>query len=153
MVTAAAFVPVAVTSRSGMDESVHLGCGAPAHAFSLVGLARAFAALARAGGAVPVAMRAHPELVGGARRDVTDLMRGVPGLMAKDGTEGVFAAALPDGRAVALKIGDGASRARPAVMLAALERLGVDTSAAAPAMAQHVLGHGAPVGDVRSLLP
>lgn len=129
------------------------GCGAPAHAFSLIGLARAFAALARADGPVPAAMRAHPELVGGARRDVTTLMRGVPGLMAKDGAEGVFAAALPDGRAVALKIGDGASRARPAVMLAALDRLGVDTSAAAPAMVQHVLGHGAPVGEVRASLP
>ncbi len=70
--------------------------------------------------------------------------------MAKDGAEGVFAAALPDGRAVALKIADGASRARPAVMLAALERLGIDTSAAAPAMAQHILGHGRPVGDVRA---
>ena len=78
------------------------GCGAPAHAFSLAGLARAFAALAVAGGAVPEAMTAHPELVGGERRDVTALMRAVPGLIAKDGAEGVFAAALPDGRAVAL---------------------------------------------------
>ena len=51
-------------------------------------------------------------------------MRGVPGLMAKDGAEGVFAAALPDGRAVALKIADGANRARPPVMVAALRALG-----------------------------
>ena len=129
------------------------GCGAPAHAYSLAGLARAFAAVVAAGGAVPDAMRAHPELVGGERRDVTALMRAVPGLMAKDGAEGVFAAALPDGRAVALKIGDGAGRARPAVMIAALERLGVDTSAAAATMVQHVLGHGAPVGEVRASLP
>ena len=59
-------------------------------------------------------------MVGGERRDVTTFMRHVPGLMAKDGAEGVFAAALPDGRAVALKIADGADRARPAVMVAAL---------------------------------
>ena len=31
--------------------------------------------------------------------------------------EGVYAAALPDGRAVALKIADGGNRARPAVMV------------------------------------
>ena len=46
-------------------------------------------------------MTEHPEMVGGERRDVTALMRHVPGLMAKDGADGVFAAALPDGRAVA----------------------------------------------------
>ena len=129
------------------------GCGAPAHVVSLLGLARSFAAVAAERGEVAAAMTAHPEMVGGERRDVTVLMRGVPGLMAKDGAEGVFAAALPDGRAVALKIADGASRARPAVMLAALELLGIDTSAAAPAMVQHVLGHGRPVGDVRACLP
>ena len=59
---------------------------------------------------------------------------------AKDGAEGVFAAALPDGRAVALKIADGASRARPSVMVAALAALGVDTADAAPLVTQHVLG-------------
>ncbi len=127
------------------------GCGAPAHAFSLVGLARSFAAVARSGGEVYAAMTGQPEMVGGDRRDVTVLMRGVPGLMVKDGAEGVFAAALPDGRAVALKIADGAGRARAPVMLAALGRLGVDTSAVAGSLVQHVLGHGRPVGEVRAL--
>ena len=46
-------------------------------------------------------MTGHPEMVGGPTRDVTRLMRLVPGLMAKDGAEGVQVAALPDGRAVA----------------------------------------------------
>ncbi len=36
-----------------------------------------------------------------------------------------YAVALPDGRAVALKTDDGAARARPVLMAAALERLGV----------------------------
>ncbi len=128
------------------------GCGAPAHGMTLVGLARAFRAIAMARGAVYTAMTAHPDMVGGARRDVTKLMRHVPGLVAKDGAEGVYAAALPDGRAVALKIADGASRARPAVMLAALVRLGVDVSEAAPLLVERVLGHGSPVGDVRASL-
>jgi L-asparaginase II len=90
-------------------------------------------------------------MVGGERRDVTHLMRHVPGLVAKDGAEGVFAAALPDGRTVALKIADGATRARPAVMLSALDRLGVDTSDAAALVTQFVLGHGHPVGTVRAI--
>ena len=48
-------------------------------------------------------------------------MVAVPGLMAKDGAEGVLAAALPDGRAVALKLADGSWRGFAAVLLAALD--------------------------------
>ena len=98
------------------------GCGAPTHAMSLLGLARAFRVIANgdsgdAGRDVYEAMVANPVMVGGERRDVTTFMREVPGLMAKDGADGVFAAALPDGRAIALKIADGANRARPPVMV------------------------------------
>ncbi len=78
-------------------------------------------------------------MVGGANRDVTKLMVHVPGLMAKDGAEGVFAAALPDGRAVAVKVADGGYRAAPPVLVDALARLGVDMSDAA----EHV-GAGGP---------
>lgn len=132
------------------------GCGAPAHAFSLVGLARAFRTIAigaagSAGDEVYRAMTTHPELVGGEGRDVTALMRAVPGLMAKDGADGVFAAALPDGRAVALKIADGGDRARIPVMLAALERAGVSTAQYPTAQMPVVLGHGRVVGAVRSV--
>jgi L-asparaginase II len=135
------------------------GCGAPAHMLSLVGLARAFRAIATAAPgtaeqAVYAAMTAHPEMVGGMRRDVTTFMRHVPGLMAKDGAEGVMAAALPDGRAIALKIADGASRARPAVLVAALERLGVPfDSELAELVAEPIRGHGRPVGSVRAVAP
>ena len=59
-------------------------------------------------------------MVGGPHRDVTRLMRLVPGLLAKDGAEGVQVAALPDGRAVAVKIADGGGRARTPVTVAAL---------------------------------
>jgi L-asparaginase II len=131
------------------------GCGAPAHVISLVGLARAFRALAtgEAGGIgqrIHRAMTSFPQLVGGPRRDVTLIMPGVHGLMAKDGAEGVFAAALPDGRAVALKVADGANRARPPLMYAALRALGVDVSGVDPsAWVSPVLGHGQRVGEVR----
>lgn len=133
------------------------GCGAPAHAMPLVGLARCFRAIATgaagpAGDQVWRAMTGHPEMVGGERRDVTAFMRQVPGLLAKDGAEGVMAAALPDGRAVALKVADGANRARPPVMVDALARLGIDVADLAPLVAEHVRGHGRVVGSVRSLL-
>lgn len=149
--------PLQMTITATIDElaeapHAHIGvdgCGAPAHAMTLLGLARSFRTLAMARGEVWAAMTGNPVMVGGERRYVTALMRGVPELMAKDGAEGVFAAALPDGRAVAVKIADGNGRACPAAMLAALERLGVDTSAAAPAMRQFVLGHGHAVGEVR----
>jgi L-asparaginase II len=143
------------------EQHTHIGvdgCGSPAHVISLVGLARGFRSIAtgHAGGSgdeVYRAMTAHPEMVGGPDRDVTHLMRGIPGLMAKDGADGVFAAALPDGRAVAMKIADGANRARPPVMVSALRTLGVDTSAVEPMMTQWILGHGEHVGEVRAIAP
>jgi L-asparaginase II len=134
------------------------GCGAPAHALTLAGLARAYAAIAVSAedtpaGRVAAAMRAHPDLVGGSGREVTALIAGVPGLVAKDGAEGVFAGAVDDGRAVALKLSDGAQRGRAAVLVAALDRLGVDTSGVADVGTTAVLGGGVPVGEVRATLP
>lgn len=134
------------------------GCGAPAHAMSLIGLARAFRSIANgaagaAGDDVYAAMTAHPEMVGGAKRDVTAFMRHVPGLMAKDGADGVFAAAMPDGRAIALKIADGGDRARPPVMVAALQALGIDTTAVAALVEERIMGHGRQVGVVRAIAP
>jgi aspartate ammonia-lyase len=113
------------------------GCGAPLFAVSLRGLARAAGRLAAAdeGTAehrVARAMRTHPEMVGGSRRDVTELMRTVPGLVAKDGFEAVQIAALADGTAIALKIADGADRARLPVTLALLARAGADPALLAP---------------------
>jgi L-asparaginase II len=140
-------------SHIGVD-----GCGSPAHVISLLGLARGFRSIANgdagtSGDAVYGAMTSHPEMVGGTGRDVTVLMRNVTGLMAKDGADGVFAAALPDGRAVAMKIADGANRARPPVMLAALRSLGIDISVVEPMVTQWILGHGSHVGEVRAIAP
>jgi L-asparaginase II len=130
------------------------GCGAPLFALSLAGLARAFRALALAGedapaGRVAAAIRAYPTWLGGTRRDVSQLIAGVRGLIAKDGAEAVYAAALPDGRAVALKVADGAERARAVVMAAALMRLGVRAEVLDEQLAGPVLGGGEPVGEVR----
>lgn len=133
------------------------GCGAPLFALTLTGLARSFAVLATAPevspeGRVAAAIRAHPEWLGGTRRDVTRLVAGVEGLIAKDGAEGVYAAALPDGRAAALKIEDGAQRARPPVMVAALRALGLEAAVLGELAESPLLGGGVPVGAVRCVL-
>lgn len=153
-------ITATIDDLAGEDHS-HIGvdgCGSPAHVISLVGLARAFRVIAtgsggEAGDQVYAAMTTHPEMVGGDGRDVTQFMRFVPGLMAKDGAEGVFAAAMPDGCAVAMKISDGANRARPPVMVAALRALGLDVSAVEPLVMQWVFGHGRHVGEVRAIAP
>jgi L-asparaginase II len=129
------------------------GCGAPLFAVSPLGLAVAFARIAAADprtpeGRVALAVRTYPEWLGGTGRAVTRLVRGVPGLVAKDGAEGVFAAALPDGRAAALKIADGGDRPRTAVLAALLHRLGVEAPVLDEFAEVPVLGHGAPVGRV-----
>jgi L-asparaginase II len=133
------------------------GCGAPLFAMTLTALARAFAAIATAADGTPehrvaAAIRRYPEWLGGTRRDVTRLVAGVPGLIAKDGAEGVYAAAMPDGRAVALKIDDGAQRARPPVMVAALRALGVQAPVLDELAEAPLLGGGVPVGSVRAVV-
>lgn len=131
------------------------GCGAPVLAISLTGLARAFLRLVAADPgsmerAVADAMRARPLLVSGTGADDALLMAGVPGLLMKSGAEGVVAAALPGGGAVALKIDDGASRARRPVVVSALRRLGV-TGPVLDGLAELPLrGGGELVGAVRT---
>jgi L-asparaginase II len=81
----------------------------------------------------------------------TQLMRGVPGVLAKGGAEGVMAVALPGVGVVTLKIDDGGMRARMPVLVSALRRLGV----AAPVLDElaefPVHGGGNVVGTVRAL--
>jgi L-asparaginase II len=106
------------------------GCGAPLFAISLTGVARTFHRLVLAEPGTPehmvaAAMRAHPEWTSGTRREERRLMEAVPGLLLKCGAEGVDAFALADGRAGALKIEDGAMRARTPVTVGLLRTLGV----------------------------
>ncbi|WOP39300.1 asparaginase [Streptomyces sp. Li-HN-5-13] len=130
------------------------GCGAPLFSVSLHGLARAAARITTTAPGTPEArvadaMREHAEMASGSARDVAAVMRAVPGLLAKDGFEGVQVAALPDGRAIAVKIADGADRARIPVAAAALVRAGVDAGLLAEFAGEPLLGGGEPVGCVR----
>lgn len=141
-----------------VDDTVGIdGCGAPVFATDLVGLARGFGSLvtAEAGTSarsVADAMRRYPRLVGGSTSGDTVLMNSIPGLLVKLGADGVQAFALPDGRAAAFKIADGAERARLPIVLAALEFLGVPTEpvigSSVAGTARTVLGGGRPVGSI-----
>lgn len=129
------------------------GCGAPTHAISLADLARSFAAIARSQSAVARSMTARPDLVGGQERDVTRWMRALPGLVLKDGADGVMAGAFPDGRAFALKIASGVDGARQAATAQAFRVLGVsldDLRGSVPTRPV-VLGHGEEVGRIEAL--
>ncbi|CAN5333020.1 asparaginase [soil metagenome] len=140
--------PIAVT---GVD-----GCGAPLFATTLEAVTRGFGRLIQAapGSAesrVVSAIVAHPEYVSGTTRDERALLRAFPGAIAKFGAEAVYLVAMPDGRAIGVKIGDGGDRARPVVMAAALTRAGyVHPVLDAVAV---VLGGGQPVGSVRATFP
>ena len=102
------------------------------------------------------AIRAHPAYVSGTTRDERGCCTAVPGAIAKAGAEACYAVALADGRAFALKVDDGATRARPVVMAEALRRSGVRTDPGVDADALDdtgrvpVLGAGEPVGEVRA---
>jgi L-asparaginase II len=102
------------------------GCGVVCFALPLERIAFMFSRLESrdGGGRVAAAMRARPELVGGAGQPDTELMRTLPGWAAKGGAEALFCAAGPGGLGVALKTQDGGYRAlRPAIS-AFLARLG-----------------------------
>lgn len=132
------------------------GCGAPAHVVELVGLARAMRAMAvgeagESGRQIYTAMSENPYIVGGEGRDVTTIVSSIPTLFAKDGADAVYAAAMGDGRAVALKMSDGSGRGAQTVLLAALRKLGVEVSGVPESIVEIVRGHGNRVGEVRAI--
>jgi L-asparaginase II len=129
------------------------GCGVVTFGLPLRGLALAFARFADPSGVTDASLRsalerirdammAHPEMVGGERRQFdTSVMRAAPGrLVSKGGAEGVQAVAVlagghsrgkgAVGLAVKIEDGDGARRARGVSTIEALRRLGaLDESA------------------------
>ncbi|WP_238334911.1 asparaginase [Kribbella amoyensis] len=133
------------------------GCGAPLFDSPLIGLARAFSQLAQAepdtaDRRVADAMRRYPELVGGHGHVNTEVMRSLPGVIAKGGAEGVIAMATEDGYAVAVKVIDGNPRATTLLALSLLEKCGLDTTPATHLKATPILGGGTPVGEIRPLI-
>jgi L-asparaginase II len=151
----------AVGAMCGLDEKeITLGgdgCGAPAFAMPLRSLATGFARLKAGTGPEPFAnaatrireaMRQHPFMVAGTGMLDTRLMRGSE-VVCKSGAEGVFAAGLPDGTGVAIKVSDGSARAVEPAALSLLERLGVSPLPESESSVKDL--HGEVVGSLTGL--
>jgi L-asparaginase II len=118
----------AMVDPDGIPTAVD-GCGVVTFALPLARMALAFSRLVSAEGAARVveAMRAHPDLIRGPGAADTELMRSVPGWIAKGGAEGVLCASSSEGLGVALKVEDGSVRAVRSGLAAFLQRVGLET--------------------------
>lgn len=138
----------AIEAATGAPAAATLvdGCGAPTLVFPLHAMARAFATIH--GSDEATAMLEHPFLVGGTDRLDTALL--AAGIVTKTGAEGLSCATFRLGDSVAglaLKVRDGATRARIPALVWVLEQLGVLPEDPDPAtLTPPILGGGAPVG-------
>jgi L-asparaginase II len=152
--------------RTGVD-----GCGVVCFGLPLRHMALAYARLAIADCGLRIAdsteawpirnpqsaivhsMLRHPELIAGAGRPCTELMRAHPGrVIAKVGAEGVYCAALPQdagGLGVALKVADGHGLAAALALAAVLEELGLRPRPASLIAHPNVNTRGETVGALR----
>jgi L-asparaginase II len=78
-------------------------------------------------------------------------MREIPGALSKMGAEGVQAVALPDGRALAFKIDDGATRALGPVLARALSLLGMRSPVISRIGHAPLTGGDVEVGEIRAV--
>ena len=138
------------------------GCGVPVHAIALRGLATAYARLGTRAAtgeegpaALVAAVRRHPFMLAGSGQLDTLLLEATGGrVLAKVGAEAAYGAVdLASGTGLALKVLDGAPRARGAALLAALRALGWlddgEFEQVLPAATVEIHGGGHTVGRVR----
>ena len=126
------------------------GCGAPLFALSLRGVVRAIHAVTHSDDPVHrevvAACTTHPEMVSGKGRVVTEAMERVPGLLVKDGAEGVMIASLRDKGTIAWKMSDGSNRGDKPLLSASLSHLGVTLDFGVIP----IYGDGKVVGEIRA---
>lgn len=141
-----------VTPQPGPD-----GCGMTAFAVPLSAAAHAFGRLALGWDGLDGlarcrdAMRRYPDLVRWAGEADTELMRHVPGVVAKFGAEALVAIGGGDGSGAAIRVRDGGIRALPAAALWVTDRrLGTASVAALDPLRRPVLwdNRGQAVGDL-----
>jgi L-asparaginase II len=144
------------------------GCGLPALALPMARMAEAAARFAAARVAtaarrnairrLQAAIRAHPDHLSGRGSATGRIIRATEGrVLLKGGAEGYVVGFVPDrGLGIALKLADGAARAKMGVFAALLGRLGLLEDA--DALAAEIEGpirdsNGRPVGEIRLTLP
>ena len=124
------------------------GCGAPLFAITLMGLARSICNLVKSNEAahkqIVTACTTYPEIVAGAGRLTTRMMKGVPGLFMKEGAEGIEVCALSDGRVIAIKIIDGSWRPVAPMIMEIFKRWGISM----PDESVKIYGGGSVIGEV-----
>jgi L-asparaginase II len=127
------------------------GCGVLTFGLTLERMAHSFSRLehVEGGAAVVHAMRSHPEHIRGPGSPDTEVMRALPGWIAKGGAEGLLCAASPDGLGVAVKTEDGAGRALRPAAAAFLARLGIAPGALGVVGLENSLGEE--VGEIRAI--
>jgi L-asparaginase II len=130
------------------------GCGAPLHAITVEGLARAIGKFTATDSDVVDAMLGNPWAVGDtASMDALVMQHG---MVAKIGAEGVFVIGLKSGHGVAVKIADGSMRAAPLVAIALLHRNSLITDAVyaelKSALAVKSLGGSQVLGELEILV-
>jgi L-asparaginase len=125
--------------------SVHDDCGVPTYLMQLGQMASLYARLASGNNLdmerIVRAMTHHPEMVAGNGEFDTELMRLTPGeLISKSGAEGVQCIGMiGEGMGLAIKVIDGAKRAKYAVAIHLLQQLGWITPSAAEALGEKFL--------------
>jgi L-asparaginase II len=109
----AALVAEAAGAKKALPTAID-GCGVVTFALPLADMAKAFGRLAlgdlEGADRIVAAMVAKPELVEGPGRTTTEVMKELPGVIAKGGAEGLLCVGYRDGVGFALKCEDGASR-------------------------------------------
>jgi len=124
-----------ITKYEGIKIGVD-GCGVPVFGMPLYNMALGFARLTNpedlerrkkeAVEKIVHAMQSYPENVAGTKRFDTDLMKTTRKVIGKSGAEGVYCVgALNKGIGIALKIDDGANRAKSPVIMEVLKKLDI----------------------------
>lgn len=126
------------------------GCGAPLFAMSLRSMAKAISKVTHSDDPihdeVVSACTSFPEMVSGEGRIVTIAMQRVPGLLVKDGAEGVMIASKRGVGTVVWKMSDGSNRGDKPLLSASLSHLGI----ALDFDPIPVYGDGQVVGEIRA---
>lgn len=122
--------------------SAHDDCGAPTYLMQLGQMASLYALLASSSNLdmerIVRAMTHHPAMVAGDGEFDTELMRLTPGeLVSKSGAEGVQCIGrLGEGMGLAIKVMDGAKRAKYAVAIHLLQQMGWISPSAAESLSE-----------------
>lgn len=127
---------------------VHDDCGAPTYLMQLGHMASLYAVLASSNNLdmerIVRAMNHHPTMVAGEGEFDTELMRLTPGeLVSKSGAEGVQCIGrLGEGMGLAIKVMDGAKRAKYAVAIHVLQQMGWISPSVAQSLAEKFMNLG-----------